>query len=179
MNQILLENNYIYVPKFLSLEQSNYLAKDFENFVESNSIKGDSQIEKSSSFYNFMPFVKLLVEKIPHVSSLAGEPVLPTYTYARVHKEKGAELVRHRDRDACEVSLTVNLAKSEPWPICIQKPNGEEVCLEQEPGDAMLYLGCIADHWREPYKGSHHTQVFLHYVFANGSCSWAYFDKQK
>jgi Rps23 Pro-64 3,4-dihydroxylase Tpa1-like proline 4-hydroxylase len=46
-----------------------------------------------------------------------------------------------------------------------------------QPGDAILYLGCEADHWRDPIPGSKCVQVFLHYVDSNGSRSGCYFDK--
>jgi len=179
MNQQLLNNNYIHVPGFITPERADELAAEFEVHANEFGWTDDVQAPQCPSIYNFFPFVRLLVEKVPHVSELVGEEVLPTYTYARVYSENGVELERHRDRPACEVSLTLNLAKSEPWPICIQKPNGEEVCLEQNPGDAMLYLGCIADHWRAPYTGNRHTQVFLHYVRSYGGNAWAFFDRQR
>jgi hypothetical protein len=44
----------------------------------------------------------------------------------------------------------------------------------------MLYLGCVADHWRDtPFSGQNYSQLFLHYVRSNGSNAWAYFDKKQ
>jgi len=177
MNVDLIKNNYVLAPSFIDEDRARGLAAEFESQKEEDFVF-DRQCPSSPGMYDFMPFVRLLVEKVPYVSDLIGEPVLPTYAYARAYKH-GEALRRHRDRAACEVSVTLNLAKSKPWPICIQRPDGSEVCLEQNPGDAMLYLGCVADHWRERYSGDHHVQVFLHYVRANGPKSWAYFDKQK
>ena len=37
-----------------------------------------------------------------------------------------------------------------------------------KPGDGVIYQGCEVEHWREPYEGDYHAQVFLHYVDANG-----------
>jgi len=171
----LIQNSYLVAKSFIDPVRAEKLAEEFE---KQTNFTLDHQCPSSPAMYDFMPFVKLLVEKVPDVSELIGEPVLPTYTYARAYKHREI-LHRHRDRPACEISLTLNLTKSEPWPICIQRPDGSEVCLEQNPGDAMLYLGCVADHWRDPYDGDHHVQVFLHYVRANGPKAWAYFDKQK
>jgi hypothetical protein len=179
VNQQLLDNNYIHVPGFITPERAAALAIEFEVYANEFGWREDSQALQCPSVSNFLPFVRLLVEKVPRVSEIIGEEVLPTYSYARVYSETGVELKRHRDRPACEVSLTVNLAKSEPWPICIQRPDGEEICLEQNPGDAMLYLGCIADHWRGPYTGNHHVQVFMHYVRSYGDNAWAFFDLQQ
>jgi len=128
--------------------------------------------------YDYLPFVRLLVERVPEVSELLGEKVLPTYTYARVYKE-GSELLRHRDRPACEISLTLNLSKDSDWPIYFQRPDSAETCLELQPGDAVMYLGCQADHWREKFSGSEYTQLFMHYVRSNGPKAWAYFDKRQ
>lgn len=179
MNQQLLDDNHVYAPGFIAPERAAALAVEFEAYANKYGDRSDHQAPQCPSVHNFLPFVRLLVEKTPQVSELAGEEVLPTYAYARVYSERGVELKRHRDRPACEVSVTLNLAKSEPWPICIQKPNGDEVCLEQNPGDAMLYLGCVADHWRAPYTGERHVQVFMHYVRAHGDNAWAFFDRQQ
>ena len=125
-----------------------------------------------------MPCVKTLVKMLPQVSELCGEDVLPTYTYGRIYG-KGDVLDRHSDRDACEISLTVTLQKDETdWPIWIKKPNGEEIGLNLNVGDAMVYLGCTADHWREAYQGTIQTQAFFHYVCANGDRAIEYFDRR-
>lgn len=179
MNQQLLDNNYLWIPNFVSTEEANNLAQEFFIAQRDGKCAVDPQCPKSPAIYNFFPFVKVLVKKVPEVSKLVHQDVLPTYTYGRIY-QNGEVLDRHRDRDACEISLTVNLQQfGGSWPIWIQKPNKEEVSLNLKPGDAMLYLGCIADHWREEYKGISYVQVFLHYVLANGSCSYTFFDKQR
>lgn len=174
----LKENNYIFIPKFIERDRAKNLAKDFEEFCSRNGLIGDQQAPNSSSCYNYISFLELLCEKTPEVSKIIGETVLPTYTYARVYKT-GDDLKRHRDRPACEVSMTLNLWKQNDWPIFIQKPNGEEIEIEMEPGDAMLYLGCVADHWRNEITQSKYIQVFLHYVRSRGDCAYSYFDKDR
>jgi hypothetical protein len=174
----LTQNSYLLVKNFINKEEAQDLADQFFMHEVSGLCEVDSQAPKSSSAYNFMPFLKLLVKKVSHVSELIQEDVLPTYTYARIYKY-GEVLDRHRDRDACEISITLNLAQDKEWPIYIQKPSNEEVSLNLKPGDAMLYLGCIADHWRHAFTGNNHTQVFMHYVRANGPCAYAYFDRER
>ena len=120
----------------------------------------------------------MLCEKTPEVSSLLEETVLPTYSYARVYKE-GSILEKHTDRDACEISLTLHLDGDFPWPIWIETPQQEKKFVSLNPGDAMLYLGRIAPHWRDEYKGNYYSQVFLHYVKSRGECSYAYFDNRE
>jgi hypothetical protein len=178
MRSQIIQNNYLYVPEFISLDDAQDLAKQFKEHSEKFNLQGDPQVPNSASMYNFMPFVRLLVEKIPEATALLGEKVLPTYTYARVYKH-GSVLERHRDRPACEISFTINLCKDADWPIWFQRPDGSEISVELNPGDAVLYLGCQADHWRIKFEGQEYTQLFMHYVRSYGTKSWAYFDKQQ
>jgi hypothetical protein len=178
MRHQIIENNYLCVPEFISRDDAQDLTKQFKEHSEKFNLQGDSQAPNSASMYNFMPFVRLLVEKVPETTALLGEKVLPTYTYARVYKY-GSVLERHRDRPACEISFTLNLSKDADWPIWFQKPDGSETSVELNPGDAVLYLGCQADHWRTKFEGQEYTQLFMHYVRSYGTKSWAYFDKQQ
>jgi len=176
MNKQLIENNYIVLPNFISKERALNLSSEFILYCKENNLEGDPQAPNSYSAYNYISFLELLCEKTPEISSAIEETVLPTYAYCRVYKN-GSELVRHTDRDACEISLTVHLHGDNIWPIWIETPSGESRCVELNFGDAMIYLGKIAPHWREPFIGEYYTQVFLHYVKSRGDCSYSYFDK--
>lgn len=174
----IIQNNYLHVPGFISPETALSLACEFKGHASKFCLHGDSQAPNSHSIYDFMPFVRLLVNKVPHVSELLGEEVLPTYSYARIY-QNNSELSRHRDRPACEISITLNLSKDTDWPIFFERPDKSETSIELEPGDAVLYLGCQADHWRNSFYGKEYTQLFMHYVKSYGSKSWAYFDKNR
>ena len=176
MNQKLLENNYLVLLNFISKEKSTNLSSEFLKYCKDNNLTGDPQAPNSCSNYNYISFLELLCEKTPEISSIIEETVLPTYTYSRVYKN-GSELTKHTDRDACEISLTLHLDGDSTWPIWIETPSGEQRCVELNSGDAMLYLGRTAPHWREVYGGEHYTQVFLHYVRSRGDCAYTYFDK--
>jgi hypothetical protein len=65
------------------------------------------------------------------------------------------------------------------WPIHIKKSDGTIASIELEPGDAMMYRGCVAEHWRDTYTGNKHTQVFLHYVDLEGPNMHHYFDRPR
>lgn len=179
MNAQLEQNNFLFVPGFIDVELAQSLQQEFYKLEAAGSCVKDCQAPNSPAMYNFKPFLELLCQKTSEVSALIEEPVLPTYTYARIYKN-GEVLARHKDRPACEISLTLNIGGDSLWDIGIQKPSEEEVNLTLKPGDAMLYLGCIADHWRDkPFIGQNYSQVFLHYVRSNGPHAWAYFDKRQ
>ena len=173
----LWSKNYTVIPGFLDSCSAKELSDEFREFADRENLQGDSQSESSQSVYNYLPFLEILCQKCPEVSIAIGETVLPTYTYARVYKN-GAVLEGHTDRDACEISLTVNLDGDQEWPIWIETPDGKEVRVSLNPGDAMIYLGCKARHWREEYTGDWYTQCFLHYVRSRGDKVHAVFDSQ-
>jgi Rps23 Pro-64 3,4-dihydroxylase Tpa1-like proline 4-hydroxylase len=176
MKKTLIENNYIVLSNFIPKERASNLSFEFLKYCKENSLEGDSQAPNSYSSYNYISFLELLCEKTPEISLSIGETVLPTYAYSRVYKN-GSELIPHTDRDACEISLTLHLHGDSTWPIWIETPSGEKRCVDLNPGDAMLYLGKNAPHWRDPYNGEYYSQVFLHYVRSRGDCSYTYFDK--
>jgi predicted 2-oxoglutarate/Fe(II)-dependent dioxygenase YbiX len=178
MNRNLIKNNYIVIPNFIESRIAKQLAHEFKDHCETHNLDGDSQAPLSNSKYNYISFLELLCEKTSEVSSILEETVLPTYAYSRVyHKE--SILKEHTDRDSCEISLTVHLDGDDDWEIFIETPNGEKKSVNLRPGDAMMYLGRDAKHWRNEYTGNYYTQVFLHYVRSRGDCSYSYFDKNQ
>jgi hypothetical protein len=178
----LLDNNYVVIDNFISKEK----AKDLNAWLINEKTNGRLIQDPRFNFglyaqacQDAIPFVNLLCEKINQVSDLIGEKVLPTYAYSVIY-ENNSVLIKHKDRPACEISITVHLDGDEDWDLGIKKPNGEDVKLNLSIGDALLYLGCKAEHWREgPYKGKNYTQAMLHYVRSNGKNVWAFFDKKK
>lgn len=86
-----------------------------------------------------------------------------THTFWRCYTY-GSELGKHKDRPSCEYSVTLFIGSDgKDWPIFM---DGEPLYLN--PGDAVVYKGCELEHWREPYEGDYHMQVFLHYVDPEG-----------
>jgi hypothetical protein len=178
MNETLQARHFVVLPQFITRLRAQALAKSLSEHFEKVPFSSDKTVPGAPAVYDFLPFVRLLVEKIPQVEAVSEEKVLPTYSYARLYGH-GQDLRLHQDRDACELSLTLNLDADQVWPIWLQTPSGESVSLRQQPGDAVMYLGCRTPHWREPFEGQFCSQVFLHYVFAHGTRAHAYFDKQR
>lgn len=110
--------------------------------------------------------IKNVVEQVIH------EKLYPTYYYDRFYF-KGQELEKHKDRESCEISVSLNISSNAnyDWPILFELENGEVHDLITKPGDAVLYKGMDLPHWREPLKGDLNTyyhQVFFHYVRRDG-----------
>lgn len=178
MNQQLLTDNYLVIENFIDPERAKTLFDEFKLCNSAYKFNGDRQVPDSSSVYNYLPSLELLCEKTKEISDYIEETVLPTYTYARIYK-KGSKLKRHSDRHACEISVTLHLHGDKDWPIWICTPENNVRCVTLKPGDAMIYLGCVAEHWRNEYNGQEYGQFFLHYVRSRGPCSYTHFDSEK
>lgn len=177
MKRSIIDNHYLIVRNFIEPERAKKLSEQFKEYCDKNNIKSDTQIPNTPAKYNYISFLEILCEKTPEVSNLIGETVLPTYCYSRVYK-KGDILEKHTDRDACEISLTVHLDGDEEWAIFVQDPKNNQIEVNLKQGDALLYLGCDAPHWRNSYDGTFYSQVFLHYVRSLGEKAYSYFDNK-
>jgi len=179
-----MDKKYLVVKNFISKEMSDFL---FSVFLNKKSVtdflfrtKYISPFEKIFGFYNDpqmnnhkntfalygdVIFDTLLYNSTKKISELTGTELFPTYTYGRIYN-KGNTLERHKDREACEVSLTLNLG-GDPWPIYIDptgsiNKKGKKVILN--PGDTLIYKGNELEHWRNKFTGNICAQVFLHYT---------------
>lgn len=131
---------------------------------------GDLDVPNSFAFYSPLYAESLLVYLRGLFEKVSDKKLVETYSYMRIYYE-GAELTKHVDRPSCQISATLCINKDADWPIFMQKENGEEVGIELNAGDLVLYSGCILPHWRLPYKGKRHSQIFLHYIDAQGQFS--------
>jgi hypothetical protein len=167
---------YKVIKDFLTKNEINYFSLYCEirhrtNFTEfdfnQNNI-GDTRFYSDPLMETLMLMKKSIVEKE------TGKKLLATYSYWRTYT-KFAILEKHIDRPACEISVTVLIGKDKTkWPLFF---GGNPVYLER--GDAIIYLGCEVEHWREEFQGDHQFQAFLHYVDADGKNKEWYMDKRK
>lgn len=159
---------YKVVKSIISKEQVKQISDIIKNLPKE---PGDEQVPKSSAFPN-LPVINILQgQLIEKMSEITNKRLVPTYTYTRIYL-KGAELAPHKDRPSCEYSITLNLFKSHPWPIYMDKTP-----IELEPGDGVVYKGCEIEHSRDIFEGDEYIQVFLHYVDEDGPYKDHIYDK--
>ena len=70
----------------------------------------DEQVPGTHSVYGDSLMETLLGQLHPRVEQWTGLRLHPTYSYYRVYRP-GDELMRHRDREACEISVTICLGQ--------------------------------------------------------------------
>jgi hypothetical protein len=138
----------------------------------------DPQVPGTPSAYGAPLMEKLLVKLAPAIERASGRDLFPTYSFFRVYK-KGDTLARHKDRAACEVSLSICLGyrAPAPWPLFVAGHSGV-FAAELQEGDGLLYKGVDCEHWRESFDGEMAAQVFLHYVDQKGPYAAWRFDKR-
>ncbi len=140
----------------------------------------------------FPPMKTFLWGLTPAMEQIAGRRLIPTYDYFRIYRQDDVCYV-HRDRPACEHSLSLTLAYSDevPWPLEVggegeQGPDdvlamdfGSEPArsLAMHVGDAVAYRGVEHRHGRtmpNPNRWSAH--LFLHWVDPEGPHAERAFD---
>ena len=187
------EHRWVKIDKFLPIEMCSLLYHhtqlealrlshyDDNNIPYDDAVDGtftDTQAPGDFSKYGDPIMDTLLSLSLNQMETLTGKKLTPTYSYHRLYTT-GTELKRHRDRPSCEISTTICLgadssnvdASKYPdwdWPIYIKEKDGNEIPVHMKPGDMIIYRGCELEHWREPYWGKNHAQVFLHYNEKNG-----------
>lgn len=160
--------------RFISRDLANYLyryTKEATGYLETGLVPMSKANYSTPVFESLLEILKSKVEKI------SGKKLFPTYSYYRVYTV-GQELVPHKDRPSCEISVSICLGGNlkNDWPLYIGKD-----CVSMKPGEGVVYKGCDVMHWRHPLKeeGKHLSQLFLHYIDIDGPYYPEYkFDKR-
>jgi len=156
---------YKLIKNFLTKEESSLLEKYCRIKHRTNTSSFDfNQNDNGDTYFYGDPLMEsLMINKLKLMEKETGLELLPTYAFWRMYTIN-ADLKKHKDRASCEVSVTVMIGSDgTAWPFYA---DGTSINMEQ--GDAVIYLGCEVEHWREEFKGDWHAQTFLHYVDKNG-----------
>ena len=196
------EKGYYYVPQLIAdIEtlqipvpeergQITYYNNRMDKF---DHCPDESQVPGSLARYNIPTYRELHFIVKKKIENILEMDLHPTYFYDRFYFP-GQELIKHTDRPACEISVTlqINSNTKKSWPIWFETPDKKEVSVSMKNGDACIYKGCERPHWREPLKSNYNSlqrifkkdntyqhQIFLHYVNANGPYVHCAFDASR
>ena len=154
----------------------------------------ETQVSGSLARYWHPQYRKIHSEIRLILEQVIGRKLYNTYYYDRFYFP-GQPLIKHTDRPACEISVTIHIGTNikESWPIWIKTPDtfedntmktliasGENRSVHLEAGDGMVYKGCERPHWRDPMPGLlestlnkdeslYYHQIFFHYVLQDGT----------
>jgi len=166
---------YKIIENFLSIEEIELFKHYCEIKHRLNNKNFDTQQSNTmdTCFYSDPIMDSLLLSKQKIMETESGKKLLPTYAFWGTYT-KYAVLNKHTDRPSCEISATVFIdSKGPEWPIFME---GKRLTLK--PGQALIYLGCELEHWREEFLGDYQFQTFLHYVNKDGPNKEWYMDKK-
>jgi hypothetical protein len=162
----------------LSVERLLYIENKFpeKNNEDYYGSFGDGQ-STDYSRYGDPIFDALVDTSLGKVQEITNVPLISNYSYYRLYTT-GSILEKHTDRASCEYSVTVclgydvsnvdqNTYPNYDWPMFVND-RGMSLPVHMKPGDAIIYKGCEIEHWREPFWGLNHAQLFLHYSQADG-----------
>tara|TARA_B100000902_G_scaffold101940_1_gene104316 strand:+ start:5158 stop:6630 length:1473 start_codon:yes stop_codon:yes gene_type:complete len=172
IDQLYVHGFYV-VKDFFSKKQADYFLYQSVETIQNQEVYfgGDEDPEHVHPMtYNVNGhpiWENLLYSKVKEVEDIVEEKLIPTYSYQRTYL-KGAAMNHHKDWPWCQISLTINLGQSDPYPIFVTDlKTKKSVKVIQEPGDAIFYLGYNISHYRNKFKGDWYSQLFLHYVIDN------------
>jgi hypothetical protein len=166
--KVFQEQGAVHLSKVIPIEFCQFFTHVLMRQEYLDGKKGDPQIPNAKAILDHEVMFETLLERMwPVIERTIGEELLPTYAYARLYSN-GDELVKHTDRPACEVSVTIQLGRSHDyvWPVYM---GSKEYIMDE--GNAIIYEGCQVEHWRNKCDGPDgyfSGQVFLHYVRKNG-----------
>jgi hypothetical protein len=168
IQKVFQEQGAVHLSKVIPIEFCQFYTHVLMRQEYLDGKKGDNQIPNAKAILDHEVMFETLLERMwPVIERTIGEELLPTYAYARLYSN-GDELIKHTDRPACEISVTIQLGRSHnyTWPVHM----GDKTYMMDE-GDAIIYQGCKVEHWRHKCNGPEDYfsgQVFLHYVRKNG-----------
>ena len=140
----------------------------------------------------YTPLQTFLWALTPAMERVTGCALIPTYDYFRIYREEDVCRI-HRDRPACEhsLSLTLDYSDDAPWPLEIGRaglagPDDEvaedfgsepKSSLAMRVGDAVAYRGVTHRHGRTmPNPNLWSAHLFLHWVDRHGPFADQAFD---
>jgi hypothetical protein len=109
---------------------------------------------------------KHIIEKVWGIPNM-----VPSYAFSREYY-KGSELKLHRDREACQYSISLTMCKmgegSTPLWFSENDDKSNAIPVDLDEGDAIIFNGGSDYggkwHWRDPLEIDSLFQLFLHYV---------------
>ena len=178
------ELGYIIIKDLYDVKNHTKNTSDLFAYTKTISNTGDfdEQTPFAPSFYGDLEMWKIQYKILEKMEKITGLKLYPTYNYFRIYNSSSI-LKPHTDRPACEISVTMNIGYDGDynWPIWIKDNNNKNVEVILEPGDGLIYQGCVNEHWRDDAdkRVLKQSQVFLHYVNQNGPYEHCINDKVK
>ena len=156
--------------------EASLIVQTFEECVKMNKIQPEHVgIVSIPPITLHMEILAMIIQR-EYLTSIIEKKInlklIPTYCIVRKYF-KGSTLSTHRDRDACEISLTYCISGQE-WGIDM----GDNTVITKI-GNGVIYKGCEIPHGRSKPSSGEVIQVFSHWVISGGAKSKNAYDDGK
>jgi hypothetical protein len=171
------EHGVTTISEFLTAAEFDRLRRHVDRKVRRRrfrALEGDGQVDGAPCEYADPVAEQMLSAKASYLGDLLHLDLVPSYSYLRLYRP-GDRLPAHRDRPACEITVSTSLAADPQWPLQILVgAHVVEYC--PPPRGAVVFRGHELLHWRDALSGERPiAHVLFHYVQRHGLCrSWAY-----
>lgn len=166
--EVFKKSSYVIIRNLIDVSEASRLYKYALQNIDKGNMK-DDQAPGSPSFYQDKEMVILHQKLLPTLEEFLKLKLYPTFCYYRTYRT-GAILRAHKDRKACEISISLNLGqKGKPWDLWLldYEENAHNITLS--PGDGLIYRGCQLTHWRGKLVDTDYvSQVFFFFVDPHG-----------
>ena len=173
--QALTDTGFAIIPDLLDQSQVRLVSEAMEASLAIDAMRkrNDNVVTEADDEYS-PPIGEMLMRHCRKtIETEIDRELVEAYAYWRIY-HAGALLLRHRDREACEISVSIPISvepSGSDWPLMIEDLNGQRRSIELSPGSAIVYLGQKIEHWRETFGGERQKQLLFHYVLKDGDSS--------
>jgi hypothetical protein len=177
VRQQFAEHGVTPIGEFLTEAEFDRLRRHVDRKVRRRlfrSMEGDGQVDGAPCEYADPVAEQVLGAKAQYLGDLLHLDLVPSYSYLRLYRP-GDCLPAHRDRPACEITVSTSLAPDPQWPLQILVGT-RVVEYSTLARGAVVFRGHELLHWRDALSGDRPiAHILLHYVQRHGFCrSWAY-----
>jgi len=171
-----------YIPNIITIGEANTIVEKNKPIIEDQTPEFNS--ERGTVIMKYAPSSCVFIMKRiqPMLEHILGEDLLPTYWFQTTYFNK-SYMVRHKDKETCEISVSMNIQSSVDWPLKITDFSGKTRSIVTPIGSGVAYMGNDLYHWRSPLNcrsDEKYTQLFLHFVRKRGLYSnYAYDNDQE
>jgi hypothetical protein len=164
------KNRYLVLKRLLPPEILGFLKIYYGVLLNNGFFTRDDQCPASLSLGGDPGLDSVLEWLRPELERLVGFKLAPTYSYTRRYA-KGELLKRHKDRDSCELSVTLSIQipeRAAPSVVYFKSANSHVTKVAMREGDGCIYAGAELEHWRDRFKTDGYIQLFLHFISKSG-----------
>jgi len=149
LDSVFNDNDFNNIKSLFPDPKSGHYQEDLSRWVVSNAVLPELQ--------NYAYLITPLARKI-----FNNEYLLPSYTLFSHYEGVNANLIKHKDDNACTYTIDLCIFQKYPWDIYV-----EGIPYTLKPNQALAYYGNDQLHWREkfPEPETNYVQmIFFHFV---------------